>query len=115
MISAAKTILIPVDKFICQVAITEHLNLYIIDIPKDFLIESYKYVAGARKPILRLKELKEKRLNHYLKDLDYYFYNKNIHDIFPDSSLITSCREIIKEDNSLICTIQGVSRARSKK
>jgi hypothetical protein len=107
-------ILIPANLFICQVARVERLNLHILNIDNDKLLESYNYVSPARLPIRTLKDLKEKRLNHYLKGLDYYFYNMNIDDIFPESCLVYSCRDIIKSNNSLISNKKESACDRSK-
>jgi hypothetical protein len=108
------TELISIERFICQVALVEELNIHIVNAPSVFMIEPYKYVTRSRAPIYTLAQLKEKRLNKYLKDFDYYFFNKDIRDIFPDSSLVACCRELTKEDKSLITCISGIVKAHSK-
>ncbi len=106
---------IGVVRFIMQVSIVERINLQILQVPENHLFSPYKYVVSSRRPILTLRHLKEKRLNQYLNGFDYYFYNKGIDDIFPDSSLVSDCRDIVKNDQSLLTSLDKIIYARHSK
>lgn len=106
---------ISVSRFILQISLVERLNIHILNSPPDFEVETYKYVSMSKKPIITLKDLKEKRINKYLPNLDYYFYDENIDDIIPDSYNVNTCRESIILNKSLLTSINEIINVRLKK
>lgn len=84
-----------------QFELIEGLNIHIVNHDQIKLFKPYPYRRSLIGRGFTLKDLKEKRVDKVLGDYEYYFYNKSLNDIFPESCRLDSCRETIINHDSL--------------
>lgn len=84
-----------------QFELIEGLNIHIVNHEQIKLFKPYPYRKGLLGKGFTLKDLKEKRVDKVLANYEYYFYDKSLNDIFPESCRLDSCRETIIDHDSL--------------
>lgn len=87
--------------FLNQVFAVEKVRIKLYDDPGDILFESYKYRSPLAGNKNRLQDLRTKRLDYYLADMEYYFYGLHEKDIYNDCTSINNLRNAIIDDLNL--------------
>ncbi len=85
--------LVNIATFENQVYLVERVKIYIDTEYRDLEIPAYNYLRPFPNNNYRLKDLVEKRLNKYLKNFNFHFYDTSINDYVHESYLIYDVRQ----------------------